>query len=256
MPGRSLSDYERLYMDGYDLGAYVMDCGERGIEYTPAESLCQADIGKGVSVGRIMPSFGPVNGVFDNTASSGLHALSIAGQAARHYLIHARGVQAAPTIGDDVFAMIARLISYKSAGAENAVSTAKLVFANNAPDTIAYTQRFGVLLHAMGSETAANTSNTNHNNGASTSSGGWLMYMIRSITGTGTVTISVDDSANASTWAALSGATSGAIATAIAPTAGVIQLGTTATVRQYLRPQIAFGGSATACVYALAFIRQ
>ena len=118
-----------------------------------------------------------------------------------------------------------------------------------------YKKFFGHMLHVLGSETGANTANTNVNNGAASTAGGWLMYHITSITGAGTVTISVDDSANGTTWAALSGATSGAIATASAPASGIVQLATTATVRQYLRWQVAFAGSASACEFALSFIR-
>jgi hypothetical protein len=144
---------------------------------------------------------------------------------------------------------------YKARG-EGIVNTTIEFAGVDIANALLYRCFWGHMLHVMGSETGANTSTTSVNNGASSALGGWLMYHITSITGTGTVTISVDDSANGTDFSALSGATSGAIATASAPTSGIVQLGVTATVRQYLRWQIALGGSATACTFALSFIRS
>jgi hypothetical protein len=252
--GRTLTDYERLYIDGFDQSGYVMDTGEQGIEFQEFDTLCLSDAITGALLGKPAVTFGPVNGVFDNTATSGLHVLSVAAQGARRNLLLARGVMAAPAMGDDVFAAPMYQVAYKAAG--NQVVSARMDFAG--PDitaAMAYTKYWGKLLHAYGSETGANAANTNVDNGAATAAGGWLMYQIRSITGAGSVTLSIDDSANGTAWLALSGATSGAIATASAPTSGIVQLATNATVRQYLRWQIAFGGSATACTFVLGFMR-
>jgi hypothetical protein len=251
--GRSVPDFERLYIDGYDMSGYTIDCGDRGVEYEERNSYCLADACKGALVGKPNWIFGPVNGAFDNTATSGIHVLANAAQGTRRNIMHLRGVRAAPAIGDDVFC--AQMIQSSYQGTNGEIAAVNLQFAHDATSTIAYGNPFGALLHVMGAETGANTANTNADNGAATTKGGWLMYQITSITGTGTVTISVDDSANGSTWLALSGATSGAIATASAPVAGIVNLGTTATVRQYLRWQLAFGSSATACTFALAFMR-
>jgi hypothetical protein len=117
-----------------------------------------------------------------------------------------------------------------------------------------YADPWGVLVHAKASRTAANSSTTGIDNGAATTAGGYLMYQIFSITGTGTATVSIDDSADGSSYTALSGATSGAISNTSAPTAGIVQLATTATVRRYLRWQLSLTG-ATACEFAIAFVR-
>jgi hypothetical protein len=169
--------------------------------------------------------------------------------------MHIRGVRGAIAIGDDVFC--APMIQTGYVGqAGGGIVTANATFAHDNTSGLLYRNPFGALLHTLTSETGANSSNTpNADDGAQTTKGGWLQYHIYSITGAGTVTISVDDSANGTSWAALSGATTGAIATASAPTHGFVQLGVTATVREYLRWQIAFGGSASACVFALAFMR-
>ena len=169
--------------------------------------------------------------------------------------MHIRGVLGAVAIADDVFcAPMIQSSYYGNAG--GGVVTANLTFGHDNTSGLLYKNPFGALLHTLTSETGANSANTpNSDNGGATTFGGWLQYQIYSITGSGTVTISVDDSANGTSWAALSGATTSAIATASAPTSGFIQLGVTATVRQYLRWQLAFGGSASACTFALAFMR-
>lgn len=253
MSGRSLPVYDRVYLDGYDISGYAIDAGERGASYNLGESACLSDVGNGVIAGQVIPIVGPINGVLDNS-SGALHGLASAANGSSRYVMVVRGVQTAPVLGDDIFCMVGRQASYKSMGG-GPLSTINLSLINNAAYALNYVQHFGALIHAWGSETGANSANTNHDNGAATTGGGWLMYHIYSITGSGTVTVSIDDSANGTTWAALSGATSGAIATASAPLAGVVQLGTTATVRRYLRWQFALGGSASAAVFALGFMR-
>lgn len=253
--GRATTNYERVYIGGYDMSGYSSDAGERGLEFDEANSFCFSDAITGMLPAMGKVSFGPLNGVFDNTATTGIHVLANAAAGTMRYITHIRGVQAVPAIGDDAFCCRMYQKSYKAAQNGNLV-TAKIDFQGPGADAaMTYANPFGVLLHAWGSETGANTADTNADNGAATAAGGWLMYQIYSITGAGTVTISVDDSANGTDWTALSGATSGAIATASAPVAGIVQLGTTADVRRYLRWQLALGGSASATTFLLAFMR-
>lgn len=251
--GRSVPDFEQLYIDGYPMTCYTMSIDERGVEYPEYNNYTLCDNIKGALLGKPTVIFGPVNGVFDNTATTGIHVLANAAQGVKRNILHVRGVRGTPAIGDDIFAAQMIQSGYKMVGDD--IVTVTMQFASDASNLPAYDEVFGVLLHAYGSETGANSANTNVDNGAASAAGGYFVYHIYSITGAGTVTVSVDDSANGSTWAALSGATSGAIATASAPTSGIVELGATATVRQYLRPQIAFGGSATACSYVSAFVR-
>ena len=252
--GRSLLNYERVYIGGYDMSGYTSDAGERGVDYARHNSLCLGDAVAGALVGKPDAVFGPLNGVFDSTPSSGLHVLADAAKGTTQNIMLMRGVRAVPAVGDDAFCGPFLQTVYTTGQGD--VVTAKLEFEYDAAAALLYDELFGQVVHAFASETGANASNTpNVNNGAASAAGGWLMYQIRSITGAGTVTVSIDDSANGTSWLALSGATSGAIATASAPTSGIVQLATNATVRQYLRHQIAFGGSATACTFALAFMR-
>jgi hypothetical protein len=251
--GRSTVNHERVYIDGYDMSGYTIDPGERGATFEEAEATCLSDAGRGYLVHNPTWTFGPLNGSFDNTATSGLHVLANSAQGVRRNIMHIRGVQAAPAIGDDAFCAPMLQTAYQ--GGTGDIVTATLTFAHDNTSGLLYSNPFGAVLHTLTSETGANSANTNADEGAATTKGGWLMYQILSITGTGTVTISVDDSANGTSWSALSGATTSAIATASAPTSGFVQLGVTATVRRYLRWQLALGGSANGCTFALCFMR-
>jgi hypothetical protein len=254
--GRSLPDFERVYMDGYDLSGYAIETGEHGVDFNPAAVKTLADGITGSLPRKPSAMLGPIVGVFDNTPTSGLHVLSVAGIASRHNLMVARGVRADPAFGDDVFCAPMLLTGYKANGRDG-IAAARLDWAG--PDVVAglnYGRFFGHLLHEFKSEAGANAADTNVDNGAASAAGGWLMYHIYSITGAGTVTVSIDESSTGNSgWAALTGATSGAIATASAPTSGIVQLATTAAVKRYLRWQLALGGSATAAVFALGFMR-
>lgn len=252
--GRSVLDFERVYIDGYDMSGYTSDPGERGIVMDRHNSKCLADAVIGALPSRPDWMFGPLNGVFDNTPTSGIHVLANAAKGTRRNVMHIRGVLAVPAIGGDAFCGPFLQTVYVTGSGD--LVTAKLEFAYDVSAGLNYSNPFGALLHTLTSETGANTANTNADEGGQTTKGGWLQYHITSITGSGTVTISVDDSSTGTSgWAPLSGATSGAIATASAPTSGFVQLGVTATVKEYLRWQLAFGGSASACTFALSFMR-
>ena len=66
-------------------------------------------------------------------------------------------------------------------------------------------------------------------------------------------TISVDDSADNSSFLALSGCTTGSIDVSTKPS-GIVAIGKTATVRQYVRWQVALG-TASDVDLTLSFIR-
>ncbi len=248
--GRSLPTFQRVYIDGYNLSCYAMDAGEYGIEHPEYASAAMCDQVTGYLVGKPTPVFGPLVATFDNTATSGYHVLANAAQAARRDITLAQGVRAAPAMGDDVFCAPMWQARYKMIG-DNIV-TSRTDFVQDVTADLLYDEFFGKLLHPHSAETAANTADTNVDNGAASAAGGWLMYHLESITGGGTATISIDDSANGTSWTALSGATSGALS---GLASGIVQLGITATVRRYLRWQLALAGGATAATFAVSFMR-
>jgi len=252
--GRSLEVFKRIYIGGYDLSAYFSDSGEQGTEYEEHPTANFADAIQGVLAGKPTLKCGPFTGVFDNTATSGLHVLADAAKGTRRNVMVAQGVRAAPAMGDDVFCAPVYQMGYKTVGA--GIVTARLEFSGaDAAGSMLYDNFWGKLIHAHESAGAANSANTNVDNGAESTAGGYLMYQIQSIAGgAGTVTLSIDDSANGTDWLALDGATTGAIAYSDAPTSGIVQLAVGATVRQYLRWQYAESG-ATSAVFSLAFVR-
>ena len=254
--GRTLAEFQKVYIDGYDLSCYLFDTGERGLEYPEFGSVAFCDAIPGVLVGKPNVKIGPLLGVFDNTPTSGLHVLSDAAQGTLRHVMISQGVRAAPAIGDDCFCLPCYQMGYHSIG--GGVVTCRTDLSQpDVASAMLYDELWGKALHLMTAVTDANSSNDDAvNNGAATTAGGWLMYHINAVTGgAGTVTISVDDSANGTDWLALSGATSGAIAYNAVPTSGIIQLGVTATVRQYLRWQYAEASGASGATFAAAFIR-
>jgi hypothetical protein len=251
--GRTLKRWSRIYIDGFDMSGYTRELGPLAWTYPEIDQTAILDGVKGVLTDAPEISPGTLNGIFNNTATSGIHAaLSTAG-VARDTLV-AIGIQAEPAAGDPVF-----MGSFAHTGYIAAPSGGDIVLTCpfgkvNVAEGMNYEQPWGVLLHASAAKTGANTGAGVDLTTVSTAKGGYLMYQILAVAGTGTATISIDDSANNSTWLALSGATSGAIAHTAAPCAGIIQLGTTATVRRYVRWQLALDGI-TSCTFVLGFVR-
>jgi hypothetical protein len=251
--GRTLDIWERVYMDGLDVSGYLHDLGDQDVTFPEAVYPAAADLISGVLLKKPVVTLGDFNGILDPTTAVSLHALCSAAGGNSHKVMVAKGMRGEPVMGNHVFCGVFDQKSYKANGKD--VVQANVGFSGwDLLNTINYTRFWGNLLHAKAAETAANSANTNVNNLAATTAGGWLMYQIQTFGGTGSATISIDDSANGTNWLALSGATSGAIAHTSMPCAGIVQLATNATVRQYLRWQLALN-TLTSVTFTLAFIR-
>lgn len=252
-PQRTASRWLKFYSDGYDLSGYAKAIGPLTFDFTAgAPDAAFSDAVEGAFPGRAKIGVGMLSSVLDNDTAGAYARHSAAGSL--HSLMIPIGMGADPVMGVPVY-----LGQFEQEGFElsngDGFTSINAPFSNPGPESgLAYNKPWGVLLHAKGAETAINAANTNVDNGAATTAGGYLMYQIFAVAGSGTATISVDDSANGTTWAALAGATSGAIAHTAMPTAGIIQLSGTATVRQYLRWQLALTGI-TSVTFALAFVR-
>lgn len=249
--GRTVKKWVRVYVDGYNMSGYTRDIGPLATVFDEAVLTCLADPAVGVLPGHVQLSLGTLNGVFDNTATSGLHVVANSAGVKRT-VTTAIGVRAAPAQGDAVFCGQWVQGAYQGAEDGGAV-TATLPFENWASDasTLLYSRAWGRLLHASGAETAANSATGGVDTAASASFGGFFVYHV--LAGDGTATLSVDDSADDSTYNALSGATSGAIDCST-PTSGLIALGRTATVRRYLRWQLALDTASTV-TFVSAFVK-
>ena len=259
MAGRGVSKNNRLYL-GCDTAALDLSCSTlatnaAGVDFAVDDMAAYCWSVKGGMLGQGTLSFGPVNVTLYTDATAALSAHDVLDDMAAQtvYPALALGLTAAPVIGSVCFATPMELKSYSGVEGENTVTLTATMSSPNLP-VMNYANPWGVVLHTLVAATAANTDTaaaTVVDNGAESTSGGYMYYALTSVDA-GTVTISVDDSDNGDTYDALSGATSGALS---APKAGIVQLGTTATVRRYLRWQVALAGGASTATFFTAFVR-
>ena len=253
MAGRTHKKHTRVYIGGYDFSGYANEIGPLIWEFdTPGMTCFTDNIQSGLpNHTRITPS--GMKGVFDNTETSGLHVVIADGtlEGTAHNMTVVLGDRAAPDEGDPCFCGEFLLDDYKGQTGEGMLAATMTFGLWDASSLIGYSKPWGVLLHANAAATAANTGSADHDNGAATAAGGWLIYHV--LAGDGTATISIDDSANGTDWTALTNATSGEVDCS-SVSSGIVALTATADVRQYLRWQISLN-TATTVTFVLAFIR-
>ncbi len=251
MTGRTVLKYARAYIDGYDMSGYTRSYGPLGVTFEEHAQAALSDDIINVLPGQATISMGALNGIFDNTATSGLHVVMSGSTGIRTVMLPI-GMRAAPAAGDEVFCGQFDQTGYQEEGEGLLTVTIPFAPTHNQSASKLYSQAWGKLLHANAAETVANsTAGAGIDNGAATALGGFLCYQVFS--GNGTATISIDDSADDSAYAALSGATSGSLDMSSVQY-GIVALGVTAAVRQYLRWQIVLG-TATTVTFATAFVR-
>jgi hypothetical protein len=254
--GRTLQRFARIYAGGYDLSGYSRSLGPLTWEFEAPELVSWVDPVVGVLNGMPTIGIGTLNGLFDNTATSGLHVLT--NTPASRTVLYAQGIRADPAIGDPTFAGVFIQKNYHEVDSSGA-ATVTIDFDKwdaSALPTLQNIKPWGVLLHANSAETAVNAAVAPAvlDNGAATTNGAWCMWQV--LGGNGTATFKVQDSAtnadNAS-FADVTGLTSGSIS-ASTPSAGVAYTAAGATIRRYVRWQIVLG-SATIVTFALALMR-
>lgn len=245
--GRTVLQYSRVYVDGYDLSGFTRSYGPLTFEFQDFSDAALTDGVKNSLAGQPQVGAGTVNAFLDNVPG-GLHDLANGGEALRTVAI-AIGIRQPPFPGDPVFLGQFSQTSYQ-AEPNNGRVTVSMAFSNT--DTraqLVYPKPWGVLLHANNAETTANVGG-GVDNGAATARGGYLHYQL--LASDGSVTLLVEDSADDLAYSPLSGATSGVLASA--PASGQVTLATNAAVGQYLRWQITLG-TATTATFVLAFVR-
>jgi len=253
--GRTLSRWSRVYINGYDMSGYTRGIGPLSWVYPEIELVALSDPVKGALMGQPEISPGALTGLFDNTATSGLHAVLNAPGSLRDVLV-AIGIRAVPAEGDQVFMGSFNQNSYDTSPSGDDIALT-LEFGKTSPaEGMNYEQPWGVLLHENSAETGANTATGVDDFGAASTTGGFMMYQILDYEGTGSVVLTVEEASsneNAS-FAALTGATSGSIAHTAMPCAGIVQCATTKAVKQYLRFQVALT-TLTSVTFVLGFVR-
>lgn len=249
--GRTVAKHTRVYIDGYDMSGYARAVGPLMQSYDEVDLTVFTDAIKGILPAHATLGIGTLNGVMDNTATSGLHVVMNAPGTIRTVMIPV-GMNATPAQGDPVYTGQFEQQGYYAEG-DPAYVSIPFGTTSEAASTLLYDKPWGWLLHAKGAEIGANSATGIDDNAAATAKGGYMCYQVFS--GDGTATIKVQDAAvNADgSFADLSGATTGSIDCSSVKY-GIVAIGRTATVRRYLRWQVALGTASTV-TFALAFVR-
>jgi len=255
MTGRTTPRWIRVYGNGYNLSGYTRTIGPLTWTYDEAEGTCLSDAAKGYLPDGVLITPGTLNGVLDNTATSGLHALAKGANTVWDLMVSI-GSRAVPTMGDPAFICKAIQNAYHAEGG-GGFATVSIPFGawdTNDPQTLNRVP-WGILLNADTARTAANTSNGTDSGVITTDLGGYLAYQITAYGGTGTTLLKVQDCDTVGgTYTDITGATTGAIAHTSMPCAGIVELSATQTVRQFWRWQLVFV-TMTSLTFSLAFCR-
>jgi len=251
--GRTTPKNVRCYLDEFDMSGYSRSVGPLSWVYEEADLTCQmSDAAKGYLPGQASISPGTLNGVFDNTATVGLHV--IASSVANRILTIPIGIRAAPAAGDPAF--VGRFVQL----GYNGELVGPSVYANipfgqwDVSNLISYDKPWASLIHPKGAETAVNTAVGIDDYGSATALGGYMVYHV--VTANGTLTIKVQDAAINTdiSFADITGATTGVVDFSSGGS-GIVAIGTAAAVRRYLRWQIVLG-TTTTCTFILSWVRR
>ena len=245
----------RCYIDGYDLSSYVTNIGPLNWDFGFEQIAALSEEIKGGLPGQPTIGIEFINGIFDSTATSGLHA--VMSTVTYHHVMIPFGVAGAPAVSDYVYFGKFEQFGYQSEIGDGMVAANMKFGMPPVDEELSYHKPWGVLTHASGAETSASTATGIDDYGSATT-GGYMMYQIFSVIGEGTVTIKMqhaDTNENAS-FADLGGCTSGTIAHGAVPAADIKETtATTTTVNRYLRWQIALD-TISSVTFALAFMRE
>jgi hypothetical protein len=253
--GRTLNRWTRVYVGGYDLSCYTRDIGPLAVDFNPVDMtapMCDAVRGYLPDAPTISP--GVLNGLLDNTATTGFHPVAEAWGGTSKVVSVPIGIRAVPAAGDPVFHGKFFITAYQAVENGGAMTVTMPFGGYDVTAMINHKNPWGVLLHANSAVTAVNAAAGVDDNGAASALGGYMVYHV--LAGDGTATIKVQDAAvnNDGGFADLSGATSGVIDCSTVQS-GIVALGIGATVRQFLRWQIVLG-TATTVTFVLSFTRS
>jgi hypothetical protein len=246
--GRTLQQYARVYVGGYDLSGYTHQLGETKWQFESETEAALTEPIKGVQggFGQAEISPGAINAFLDSTAG-GMHEIFNAVAGTLKIVTIALGDLAVPAAGNPVFTGSFALNHYGHTQGKHAVG-AIMEFGKthlNAAE-LAYPIPWGVLLHASGAETAVNGGTCSHDNAVSTTAGGFGVLQV--LAGDGTATFTIEHSAT-NTDAAFD--STGAVITfagtaAATPFAEIkCTAAKTTTIQRYTRWQAALGTAHT-----------
>lgn len=248
--GRTVLRNLRFYADGYDLSGYTRSVGPLDCTFEEGVDDAVTLEVKATLPGQANISIGTLNGLFDNTITTGLHVV-MEGAGVFRYVMIPQGILSEPINNDPVFCGRFTQLGYY-ANPDNNPVYASIPFGGTSDSSgnAGYARPWGKLLHAKAAMTAANTA-IGLDQLAQTTRGGFMMY--QAFAGNGTASIKVQDASTNSDGSFADLLSSGSLDFSN-PRAGIVALATTATVKRYVRFQIALG-TATAVTFALAFVR-
>jgi hypothetical protein len=255
MTGRTLSRFERVYVDGYDLSGYGRSIGPLGVEFAVIDLTApMSDAMKGYLLGMPSITVGTFNGVMQSSTDVGTEISVIQSAGSAHDIMVAIGDRAAPAIGVPVFCAKSAHSGFHVVEEGGAITVTAEFADVDASDIGDYNDPWGVLLHTKLATTAANTGTGDSvlSPRGTTSLGGYMMYQIFSGDMTGKISVEhSDDNVNAN-FVGVGGLeyTLGSF-----PAAGIIQTtAKTTAINQWTRWQLTIG-SGTTLTFALALVR-
>ena len=258
MAGRTLPKFTRVYIDGYDMSGYARSIGPLDWAFEEVDLTAQmGDDAKGYLPGQPTISPGTLNVVFDNTATTGAHAVLGAQNDDRVVLV-AFGDLAAPVDGDPAFMGEFLQLGYQAEVDAGAV-VANVPFGPwEGSSLIAYGQPWGMLAHALAASDSDGSDSDDYQDGGdsnATAFGGYMVWQVTAGNGTATITMEHSATADDSDGAAIGGLTTGEINCDSTVQTGVaVTTLKTTSINQYTRWQISMN-SATTVTFALGFVR-
>jgi len=250
--GRTAPRWARIWVHSTNYSGYVTQLSPLLWEYEAETAAALSDPVKGGLPGIATHGVGTINSVFNMGATSPTMS-SLAGT--QRPLTIALGIRAEPAAGDPVYTTYAAIDSYQATptGGGMTMATLETSAMSSTGLPMYYSKPWGVLLHAQAAETAVNTAVGIDDNGASSALGGYMVYHITAVGGTGTGTIKVQHASTNSNGSF--GDLTGATASFTGIGSGIVQCATNETVNRYLRWQLVLD-TFTSVTFILAFVRS
>lgn len=244
MAGKRAGKWARIFVDGYDLTTRMSDVGPLASPYDEIEVSGYTQ-DKNYLAGQGDSPL-TVQGYLDNTDNSTHEAFSTMASGNNTQVVTvALGNNALPTIGDPTASIVANQMDYTSTSTR---SGAIVFSAALKPGPDLPIIEWGVLLGDT--SITADGSGTSVNNGASSANGGAGYLHITGLSTGDTIAVTIEHSANNSTWATLLSFTLDGSAI------GGERVTVAGTVNQYLRATYDVTGASISFPVVVAFHRN